>query len=263
MSVPASRLVLRDRTVVEVLDLAVRFVSAHARHYAVVSAIVLLPLLAVTELASAFVGEAAAWFTALGLGLLAQVPFTLLASRLVFERDVSAKRVLRDAFGASGRILGARIIQSVLVVLAGFVGVLPALWPMSALFFVPEVVVLERSGPVAASSRANEIGSHQRGELILAVVLVTVLEVVVIALAELTGRLVLVDLLQIPRAIEWAGHPFALIGFWLFVPYLASARFLLYLNARTREEGWDVQTRFTALAARWKIERGDTAEGEA
>ena len=30
----------------------------------------------------------------------------------------------------------------------------------------------------------------------------------------------------------------------------ATARFFLYLNVRTRAEGWDIQTRFAALAAR-------------
>ncbi|CAN5747553.1 hypothetical protein BH11MYX4_BH11MYX4_30880 [soil metagenome] len=34
------------------------------------------------------------------------------------------------------------------------------------------------------------------------------------------------------------------------IPYVATARFFIYLNVRTRVEGWDVQTRFAALAAR-------------
>ena len=42
----------------------------------------------------------------------------------------------------------------------------------------------------------------------------------------------------------------SLLGFWLFVPYVVTARFFVYLDVRTRSEGWDIQTRFLALAAR-------------
>ncbi len=261
--VPTTKLVLRERTVIEVLDLAVRFVSAHARIYARTALFVLVPLAVLTELTAAFFGEGKAWLLALTCGLLAQMPFTLLASRVVFEDRVLVGRLLSDSVSASGRIIGARLIQGALAFFAGLVGVLPALWPASALFFVPEVVLLEKSGPTAAASRANEIGSRQRGEVVLSVVLVTLLQVGVIVLAELAGRLFLVDVLQVNGAIEWSGHPFGRIGFWIFVPYLATARFLLYLDARTREEGWDVQMRFAALAARWRAERARAAGDEA
>jgi hypothetical protein len=36
----------------------------------------------------------------------------------------------------------------------------------------------------------------------------------------------------------------------LFIPYVATARFLAYLDLRTRSEGWDIQTRFAAIALR-------------
>jgi hypothetical protein len=34
----------------------------------------------------------------------------------------------------------------------------------------------------------------------------------------------------------------------LAVPFLATARFLAYIDGRTRREAWDVQLRFTELA---------------
>jgi hypothetical protein len=56
------------------------------------------------------------------------------------------------------------------------------------------------------------------------------------------------------------GHPFgalftdgasayALAGYFACVPYLATSRFLKYIDIRTRKEGWDIQLKFTAVQA--------------
>jgi hypothetical protein len=47
-----------------------------------------------------------------------------------------------------------------------------------------------------------------------------------------------------------------MLGLFAQVPYLATARFFLYLNVRTRAEGWDIQTRFAAIAARAAADEG-------
>jgi hypothetical protein len=39
------------------------------------------------------------------------------------------------------------------------------------------------------------------------------------------------------------------VGFHAAIPYLAVARFLGYVDHRTRGDGWDIQLRFMALAA--------------
>lgn len=46
------------------------------------------------------------------------------------------------------------------------------------------------------------------------------------------------------------GSALALLGWWLSVPFVATARFFVYLDIRTRSEGWDIQTRFAGIAAR-------------
>ena len=45
------------------------------------------------------------------------------------------------------------------------------------------------------------------------------------------------------------GSAYALLGFFLSVPVVSAARFLQYIDVRTRKEGWDIQLRFTAIAA--------------
>jgi hypothetical protein len=57
----------------------------------------------------------------------------------------------------------------------------------------------------------------------------------------------------------WSSGWSTLAAFGLFaqVPYVATARFFLYLNTRTGAEGWDIQTRFAGLAARMERERAE------
>lgn len=256
MSAPSASLELRERSVLDVLDLAVRFMSAHAKKYAALAGLVIVPGLVLSWIAMVALGPLAAWGVALAFGLAAQVPFTLLASRLVFEDEVPLRAVLGGARGALWRTSLARFIQVFLVALGASLFVVPAFWPATTLFFVPEIVILERASADETITRANQVGAQRRGETLLAVLLLLGLEVAFLCLAELAGRAVLVDFLQLtPGSVSGLpGRPLALAGYWLFVPYRATARFLLYINVRTREEGWDVQTRFAALASRYRGE---------
>ena len=72
-------------------------------------------------------------------------------------------------------------------------------------------------------------------------------------LADVAGREVLDSVLEVkppPSMFEEGGSVLALLGFWSVLPIRATARFFVYLDVRTRSEGWDIQTRFAALAAR-------------
>jgi hypothetical protein len=83
-------------------------------------------------------------------------------------------------------------------------------------------------------------------------VLLLVARVAATVLGDAGGREVLSQVLQIdpPRSLFDAGGSWmALAGFWLGLPLASTARFFAYLDVRTRTEGWDIQTRFAALAA--------------
>ena len=56
----------------------------------------------------------------------------------------------------------------------------------------------------------------------------------------------LAPLQDMSKHLSWA--PF--VGLALVRPYLVAFRFLLYIDCRTRREGWDLQVQFSALAAR-------------
>lgn len=251
-----ARVALRDRSLSDVLDLALRFVVAHGRTYAWVALGAVAPLLAIALLAGALMGWTAAWLVALPLALVADVPFTLLASRLVFEDDVSARAVLVAALRSAPRLVFARLLVATLVLFGLSVFLVPGLWIATILLFVGEAMLLERAPLGQAFGRAQRLASNATSDALLGLLVLGVVPIASVALADVAGRAILGELLQLrPPPSLWTagGGALATAGLFAQVPYRATARFFLYLNIRTRAEGWDIQTRFAALAARAEV----------
>jgi hypothetical protein len=264
--VAEARVVLRDRSTPDVLDLALRFLARHRVPFAKVGLVVLVPGIAVTWAAAATFGWGLAWLLTIGLGLAAQAPFTELASRLVFERDVRVRDVLRRALGLAPRVLFVRGVQLAAIAVASLFFFVPGLLVAALLFFVGEVVLLERVPFGASLSRLQRLVSGGAGEAALGFLLLLLLHAVCTVMGDVCGRAILTDLLSwtAPEpAWEHGGSLLAACGFWLFLPFAALARFFLYLNVRTRAEGWDIQTRFAAIARRAEAEADADAAGAA
>jgi hypothetical protein len=253
LDVMSARVTLRDRPLLDTLDLSVRFISSHARPYAWLALAVLLPAFLLTWAIGETFAWGWSWLCALAIAMLAEAPFTALASRLVFEEHVRARDALKDAISAVPRLIGASLIQLVAIGAGLLFLLLPAVWVAATLLFLPEVVVLERGSVGGSLGRAHRIVAGQAGDAMMTLLLLLALRIAMPFLADLAGRSILEDLLEIkaPEALTSSGGgPLALIGFWLFVPIAATARFLVYINLRTRVEGWDIQTRFAAIVRR-------------
>ncbi len=253
MDLSQTRVVIRERALLDVLDLAVRFVVENAGVYARTAALVLPPFFAASVLLGRASGAWAAWAFSLLVGAFAAAPFTALASRLVFDADARATSAVATALRALPRLFALRLATAV----GGYVGlaflVLPGLWALAGSWFAVEVLLLERAPVIVAFRRSGALVRRESGEAILAMILLGALVPAAVVAAEEGGQALVTVLLQsrAPAALWSAGWSWlALAGFWLFVPYAATARFLVYLDVRTRSEGWDVQTRFVALASR-------------
>jgi hypothetical protein len=247
-----ARVALRERPLVDVLDLAVRFCASHAGAFARVSLVVVVPAFALSLAAARAGGWGLGWVVAVALAGLADAPFVALASRLVFTDHVRAREVVRLSARALPGIAAARIAQLVALCACALLSGLPWLWIGPHLFFVVEVLVLERPSVRGALARSARIGKSRFGEAFSALVLLLLVRAAFTAFADLAGREVMTDLLEVkaPESMFVAGGSWlALAGWWCAVPLLASARFLVYLDVRTRTEGWDIQTRFAAIAA--------------
>jgi hypothetical protein len=253
MNVLTARVAFRDRSLVDVLDLALRFIVVHGRAFAKVAAVVLLPSFALSWLAASLWGWGAGWAVAFPAGLLSGVPFTLLGSRLVFEEKVHAGDVLRAAARDLPRIAVMRVGWALLVLVAFFLFFVPAIWAASAFFFLDEVALLERASLTGSFGRAQRIAASSIGEALLGAAVLAAIAVLAVVLADVAGRTIIGELLQFrppQSALHEGGSVLCLAGWFAAVPYLTTARLFTYLNVRTRAEGWDIQTRFAALVAR-------------
>ncbi|MDB4942568.1 MAG: hypothetical protein JWP97_2102 [Labilithrix sp.] len=251
-----ARVSFRERSFLDVLDLALRFTVVHGRLYGLVALAVVLPAVVLTSAAGLLGGWALAWPLAIVLGFAVQVPFTVLASRLVFEDDASARAVLALAARALPRILGMRLLWLVGVTIGGIVLIVPGAGLALFASFVSEVMLLERAPMLRAVRRSSDVVSASIAEALLGLLAAVVLPAGAVMLADIAGREVLGDLFQLkPPAslLDEGGSVLAMIGWFAIIPYATTARFFVYLNVRTSAEGWDVQTRFAALAARAEL----------
>ncbi|WP_394836191.1 hypothetical protein LVJ94_04695 [Pendulispora rubella] len=253
LNVRGARVVLRQRQFIDVVDLAVRFVALHGKPYAWLSLMVVLPSFLVTWAIGQGVDWAWAWVAVLGLLPLAGAPFTVLASRLMFTEQVRLREVLLVTLHSLPRLVLARILQTLAVGAALVVLVLPAIWAQALLLFLPEVILLEQSAFFSAVTRAGRIAHAQVGNVALAVILLALFVGGTPFLADAAGRMVLDNLLEVrpPDPLTVAGgSALSLFGLWAALPFVTTIRFLFYIDLRTRTEGWDIQTRFAAIAAR-------------
>ncbi len=250
MDLRDARVVLRERRLLDVLDLTVRFLVTHAAPYAALSAIVLVPAGVLSLVIAVHSGWALGWVVAIVLATVAEVPFTVLGSRLVFTPEVSLETVLHASLKKLPRVLLARVLQG-LAVLAGLsVMLLPGVWMAVTTVFLTEIIVLEEATVGGAFSRAQRMLNSRFGDALMVALLLSGLHLGAVWIGDRAIATLLVDVFQItppPKLGEPDGGVLGLCAYWLFVPYAATARLFAYLDLRTRGEGWDVQVRFAAL----------------
>jgi hypothetical protein len=252
MDLMRAHVALRERPLLDVLDLAVRFCAAHAGTYGRLSLAVIVPAFGACWLVARFGGWTLGWAMALLIGAFADVPFVALASRLVFEDKVRARDAIATAVRALPRLLVVRGAQLLAIVASGVMLGLAWLWGGTVTLFVVEVIVLEHAGVKPALARASRIANARFGAAFATMLLLLVAPIAFALVADVAGREVLQSLLQVkppPPVLHAGGSGLALLGWWASVPFLATARFFVYLDIRTRTEGWDIQTRFAAIAA--------------
>ncbi|MCX4243951.1 hypothetical protein [Paraliomyxa miuraensis] len=255
MNLADARVVLRPRTLGEILDLAARWCfNADRVLYARVAAAVLLPSLVLCVVARwAWLWSwTEVWLLAVALCTVAQGAFTVATSRALFEHDVSAWAVLRQWLRRLPSYVGALLVtRSILAIGAVTFVLLPSAWIRVAM--VHEASLLEGSSPISATDRAWQMARFRGTEMALMLGGLGLAIMGGIAAAELLGHGLVEVVLQLGRPlgelVEDGGSLYALVGFHAAIPYVAVARFLGYVDQRTRGDGWDIQLRFMALAA--------------
>ncbi len=251
----ASAIVLRPRSLAEILDLACRLcVSLAFGLYARLALVILLPILAGCLALRYAAGWQwfAVWLVAAGCGAVVQGLFTVSVGRLLFSEELSVGQALRLFGRRFGSYLAMLLLSRGLLALAClpfFVG-LPFAW--TPLFFVHEASLLEGAGAVDALRRSSRLVSGRAFPVFGALLAIVLTQGAFVITAELLCQGLVTEVLQLGKPFGSlftdGGSPYALAGLLLSVPYVATARFLEYIDARTRSDGWDVQLRFMAIA---------------
>lgn len=254
MNLSNAQIILRPRMLSEIFDLGLRFYGTlGAKLYAQLAGIVLLPcfLLCVGCYLLWDWHPLSVWALAVALATVSQGFFTLAAARLLFEQRVSLRPVLmafvRKLMGYALLLAftrGILVLSAVTVVLA-FI-----LWP--AMVFVHEAFLLENQPATKAWRRARDLARGPQQTFAFVLISVFIWFLIVIT-AELLGQgtVHLLLLLDPPwgNLFEQGISLYALLGFFAAVPYLATVRFLVYIDGRTRQDGWDLQLQFMNIVA--------------
>ena len=244
----ACRVVLRPRTTFEVLDLSFAVLREgwwdHLRLGLVVLA---LPLVA-GSLVLARVDSDMGWAVFFGAWTFLpalQLPFTVLAARRLFAEEVS----LREVLGTSVRSVSAWLAWPVVLTVmacAGSMSLGLLAVPVAALLiWLREVLALEGGGVVAGLRRALQLATEVPGTSLLGAGLLAAVQVWAMVVGELGFQAIVDFVLQIgtPFGSTLSGRvtPYPLWGLVLVQPLCAVFRLLLYVDARTTLEGWDLR----------------------
>jgi hypothetical protein len=258
MKLDEARVVLRPRSLAEILDLALRFAADPAATiYAKLGALTLLPawMLCLAARWGLDWSWAAVWLLALALVTPIQGVFTVAVGKMMFAEHVTVREIMREYLRRFPAYLGALLITRVQIAVLSFgvFVVLPPLWIWGRGIHVHEACLLERAGAADAVKRSARMVENRVLPAAGALMLLSLVAAGFVGVTESLLNQGLFDfVLQIGKPFgalfDEGGSAPALLGLFLAVPYWATARFLLYVDLRTRRDGWDVQVRFMALA---------------
>jgi hypothetical protein len=235
------RVALRPRSFLETGDLALLLMRKHARPFVLLLPWVLVPALIAFVLDHAFKWEPE--FVVLVQVILSGLTsgvYTLLCGDLMLQPMVSTRKIQGRFIRLVGRFVLIRLVGWI-------VGVVTLGLAYRFIVFTPESVLLERGGLRPTLARSGALIRAAVGRAALFGVAAFLLLCVGAGGAELfhMGIRELFGLRELPvgETLSWA----SLLGIALMQPYLATLRFLLYIDCRTRREGWDLQVQFGAL----------------
>jgi hypothetical protein len=285
MQLDRTRIAIRERGYLDILDLALCVIRAHAGGLLVATLVGVAPMFAlnwwlISDIISGpgfeIEGDAVSDYIWKLLALtflempLAAAPATLYLGQALFLERPNSRQMVRDLLGSLPQMtllqLGPRalvILPAVLFdepVLLGFsimalLGAVPlhyALWP-----YLTEIILLERNRLFRASKqgtstwrRVGALHNHYRIELFGHWLMALVFGGAWIAALWLAQWSVWTLLVA---RLTFAGPTYTVLlpaALWLVISFFTVARYLGYLDLRIRTEGWEIELRMRAEAQR-------------
>jgi hypothetical protein len=264
MQLDSQRIAIRERSYVDILDLALRVSRAYALPLAAWLAAGVLPAMALNAwLLAGMEADPAGDFPAHYLAImfmlvlweipLATAPATLYLGQAVFQQRPRAGAIL----GSLGKSLPQLLLYQVIVRGVLLLPLVTWFFPFAAWPHLNEVILLERN-PLRAGRR-KRMTTYRRmrivhggygGDLFVrwaGTAAAGGLLFLSLWLSLWATAGMLLDEWQWQSAMIAVYYPLAL---WIVVGYLTVVRFLAYLDLRIRREGWEVELLMRAEAAR-------------
>jgi hypothetical protein len=257
-----SRVTLRIRTLSETLDLGFVFCAENRKAYGKLSLAALSLPFAICVAAQAMGAPWwQIWALAVVLGAVSEGAFTAGAGQLLFASASDLRALLTPVQRRIVPYLATRLL-SALVLLVGTVLILPLPAMTARTLYVSEYCLLEAASPTECLRRGARLMKGQAPQALALALWLLIARVAFVLIGDALGQAVVEFVLQLGRPVgslfQDGGSTYALAGFFLSLPYVATARFLGYIDSRTRREGWDIQVRFAAL-----LQRATTEEAAA
>ena len=260
MNLAHANIAIRQRSVLESVDLSLPFVLRLGKGvYLRLMLATLLPCwITCGALGYALkLHWAWLWLIALIMHSLLQGVFTLTAGQLVFEESVSARQILKKFLRKLPSYATGLLYTRTLIALSSvtFLLLLPITWVRLA--YAHEVMLLEGATLKSLWSRCSALVKGQTGPALQMLTCVVSIVCASILCSELLGLGLVSYLLQLGSPFgslfEDGGSLFALFGLFVSTPLIATARFLTFIDGRTRRDAWDVQVRFQQVRAEAKV----------
>lgn len=184
---------------------------------------------------------------------LVTAPATLYLGQSLFEEIAGARRIARDFVSSLPQLLLFQGLLRTLLVVPIVTAIMPfAMWP-----YANEIILLERNplvarraGTLSARRRSAALHSGMSGELFIQSVGAFCLGAMLVVMFLLT---IWFFYAMFSGDWEFGWWVFAIglpATIWTVVGYLVVVRFLSYLDLRIRREGWDVDLALRAQRAR-------------
>lgn len=260
------RVVLRPRSLDEVLDLALAYGREHKRDMGRMMLALVIPAMAITAAAKVLLELSwlQAWIVVVILTPILERVAVTYAGRHLFGNAPRMRAALVGALRRPLTALGAALCIPIPFVIAlvgdmdsvaiAFAVIIGMFWPFVLAWTIYLSIVLNLEG-LSFSKGARRSGmlvSYRFGRAIGFVLITSTMRFIAVIVGDLTLRFVVSFVLQLgdpfDTLFENQGSWASFAGYYLIAPYVAVARLFDYVDARTRLEGWDIQVRFKAVA---------------
>lgn len=256
MNLRSARVVLRPRSLADVLDLAVPFVRGGLRPLGALAVLVLGPVAALGAYGRLRAGWQwpGVWLVVAGAAFLLDGAFTVVLGDLLFRepRELAAGAALRRFLTRLPTLFVAVVGRQVVALLSSVLVFLPfVVGPATQ--FMPEAVLLEGASPRRAWTRSRALARNRMGFCFGLWAATFLLPAAGAVIGDQLGNALVGFVLQLGQPtgdlFSGGGSGFAVLGALVTIPIGTAARFLGYADLRTRKEGWDIQLRFMSLVA--------------